>query len=167
MASETDQIREQIDETRNSLKLHMGQLEEQVMGTVNHTKDTVTDTIDSIKSGIEKVSPAYQFQEHPIVFAVGAVIAGLAAGKVIGGVLTPRYDRPRLVKTQPAPQAEPAHYTASSPSPVSSQWNLLREVAMGAFLQVAGEIAKTAFPKHEGVVGQIVQDFRTKLETSH
>lgn len=152
MASETDQIRIQIAETRNHLKLHMASLEDQVMGTVNSTKDTVTDTIDTIKSGIRRVSPVYQFNEHPLVFAAGAVIAGLAAGRMIGNALEPR-------TTQPS--------TDNSLAPVSPEWKALKGIAAGAFMQVAGEIAKSVFPKHENVVHQIVQDFRSKLETGH
>jgi hypothetical protein len=139
MASETDQIREQIAETRQHLKLHMTNLEERVIG--------------SVKSGLERVSPAHQFNEHPIVFAVGSVAVGIAAGRIVGGVFTPRNDRARLVR-QPS-------------GPPSSEWKALKGIATSAFIQLAGEIAKSVFPKHEGVVHQIVSDFRTKLEEEH
>jgi uncharacterized protein YjbJ (UPF0337 family) len=111
MAEESDVIRLQIDETRDSLTEKLESLEGQVkeaVGTVTDTietvKNTVESTVESVKSGVqdtvesvksslsdtvdsvkETFDVTRQVDQHPWGMVGCSLLAGVAAGYMFGG----------------------------------------------------------------------------------
>ncbi|HEV3236616.1 MAG TPA: hypothetical protein VGZ25_06480 [Gemmataceae bacterium] len=86
-------IRQEIDETRQSLTEKLETLENQVMGTVQQARDTVQDTIDTVKSTVTDTVDSvkrtfdieYQVSQRPFVCSGLSFAAGFMAGALIKG----------------------------------------------------------------------------------
>ena len=104
MDEKPDVIRHEIEETRSSLAEKLETLEGQVKdtissvtGTVEETvekvKSTVSDTVETVKSSVEGTVEsvkrtfdlAYQVDRHPWAMAGCSLLAGVAAGYLLGG----------------------------------------------------------------------------------
>jgi len=103
MAEEPDVIRQQIEQTRESLTQKLETLEGQVKDTVASVTSAVETTVETVKSKVEDTVQAvtsgvettvetvkrtfdipYQVDRHPWAMAGGSLLAGLAAGFLIG-----------------------------------------------------------------------------------
>ncbi|MFL5240756.1 MAG: hypothetical protein ACJ8FY_01495 [Gemmataceae bacterium] len=93
MDQEPSVIREDIEETRQSLTEKIETLENQVMGTVQYARETVEETIDSVKSTVNETVDTvkrtfdveYQVSRHPFAAAGLAFIGGAAVGAMLKG----------------------------------------------------------------------------------
>jgi len=104
-------IRQDIDETRESLAKKVETLEEQVKDTITNVKDTVEDTIESVKERVQDTVQgvtasvedtvsavkqtfdlSHQVERHPWAMAGCSLAAGLATGYLLTGRREPRYD---------------------------------------------------------------------------
>jgi ElaB/YqjD/DUF883 family membrane-anchored ribosome-binding protein len=101
MDTEPAVIRQEIDETRQSLTEKLETLENQVMGTVKHARETVQDTIDTVKTTVtdtvdsvkQTFDVEYQVKQHPFVCAGLSFAAGVMAGALVKGSRHPRSSR--------------------------------------------------------------------------
>jgi ElaB/YqjD/DUF883 family membrane-anchored ribosome-binding protein len=103
MAEEPDVIRQQIEQTRESLTQKLETLEGQVKDTVasvtsavettvETVKSKVEDTVQAVTSGVEETVETvkrtfdipYQVDRHPWAMAGGSLLVGLAAGFLVG-----------------------------------------------------------------------------------
>jgi len=97
-------IRQQIDETRESLTQKVEKLENQVKGTVEDVTSSVKETVEAVKDTVDtvktKVSETveetvdtvkrtfdipYQVQHHPFALAGCSLLAGVALGYAVSG----------------------------------------------------------------------------------
>jgi ElaB/YqjD/DUF883 family membrane-anchored ribosome-binding protein len=113
MAEEPEVIKHDIDETATDLKTKVEQLEEKVLGTVKGTTDAVSETVESVKETVRQtidtvretvedtvqsvkrtIDLRYQVDRHPWLMMSGSVVAGFAAGKLVGSLLSPKRTYP-------------------------------------------------------------------------
>jgi len=104
MDAEPDVIRQDIEQTRDSLAKKVESLEEEVKGTIENVKETVEGTIESVKEKVqdtvqtvtssveETVSTVkrtfdipHQVEQHPWAMAGCSLLAGMATGYLLGG----------------------------------------------------------------------------------
>ena len=108
MDQEPDVIRQQIDETRESLTKKVEKLENQVKGTISNVTETVENLTESVKEKVQDTVETvkqtvsstvedtvatvkrtfdipYQVQQHPWAIAGCSLAAGLAAGYFLAG----------------------------------------------------------------------------------
>ncbi len=116
MDPEPEVIRQQIEQTRESLTDKLETLEGQVRQTISSVTSTVEQTVDTVKSRVEDTVHAvtsavedtvdsvkrtfdvpYQVRRHPYLMTGGALAVGAALGYFLGG----QRRRPR-----PGPRAE-------------------------------------------------------------
>jgi len=105
MADETEVIRQQMADTRNSMTSKIEALEQTVTNTVMETKAAVTDSVETVKDAVtstvstvadtvsgtvETVKSAFDMgqhvQNHPWVMFGGAVAVGFIGGRTLGSV---------------------------------------------------------------------------------
>lgn len=134
MAEEPDVIRQQIDDTRDSLTDKLQTLEGQVkdaVGTVSDTletvkntvedtvetvRSTVENTVDSVKSGVEStvdsvketLNLSRQVAQHPWTALGCSLVAGIAAGYLFGRRSTHSPGIPGMSHLIPGYQSGPA-----------------------------------------------------------
>src|ERR1700687_542184 len=102
MDPEPSVIRQDIEETRQSLTEKLETLENQVMGTVQHARETVEETIGSVKSTVSETVDTvkrtfdleYQVGQHPFIAAGLALLGGAAVGAMVKGARHHRWERP-------------------------------------------------------------------------
>jgi ElaB/YqjD/DUF883 family membrane-anchored ribosome-binding protein len=100
-------IRQDIEETRQSLTEKLETLENQVMGTVQHARATVEETIDSVKSTVSETVDTvkrtfdleYQVGQHPFMAAGLAFLGGAAIGVMVKGARHHRWQGPNGAHT--------------------------------------------------------------------
>jgi len=104
MAQEPEEIRQEMDVTRDALTEKIGLLEKQVVETVQEATDGVRETVQSVKSAVEDTvqtvrdtvgdtfdsvkesfNLAAQVQRRPWVVMAGGVGLGFAAGYLLAG----------------------------------------------------------------------------------
>jgi ElaB/YqjD/DUF883 family membrane-anchored ribosome-binding protein len=73
-------IRQQMQETRASLAEKIETLEQQVVGTVQDARQSVTDTVQSVKDAFDL---KLQVQRHPWAIMGGSVAVGFVAGSLM------------------------------------------------------------------------------------
>jgi len=149
-------IREQMQQTRNSLTEKVEKLEEQVIGTmqtatdaVQNTVDTVKDTVDNVRSSVEEtvctvketVRETFDISSHvrerPWVAVGAAVATGFVVGHFVFGRSGRREEAPRRF-TEPPPS--PARFTSDAASQEPSWFSKLMNKA-GDELYRLGESA--------------------------
>ncbi|HLW66203.1 MAG TPA: hypothetical protein VKS79_12900 [Gemmataceae bacterium] len=98
-------IRQHMEETRASLAEKLETLEEQVVGTVHDARQSVADTVQSVRDAFDL---KLQVQRHPWPVMGGAVAVGFVAGSLIEGI--------RPVSRPPAAPADlrPHHWPSMS-----------------------------------------------------
>jgi hypothetical protein len=102
MDPEPSVIRQDIEETRQSLTEKLETLENQVMGTAQHARETVEETIDSVKSIVSETVDTvkrtfdveYQVGQHPFIAAGLALLGGAAVGAMVKGARHHRWQGP-------------------------------------------------------------------------
>ncbi len=137
MAEETQLIRDQIAETRNHLNENFAELEDQVKQRVRSATHSVTETIEKVRDGVQKLSPRYQLEQHPLRTLAGVVVAGVVAGRFFGG----RHRRQSRL-----------------PARGNSVWDLVldefavvKRAAVGAVINAAGNAIRNAIPEERKV----------------
>jgi len=140
MPQEPHEIRQEMDETREALTEKIGQLEQQVVDTVQDAtagvketveavrsavedtvqtvRDTVGDTVDSVK---ESFNLTAQVQRRPWLVIAGSVGVGFAAGYLLGGPGASKAAAPQPQPAMPpAPARRPGNGHHRPPEPAMS-----------------------------------------------
>jgi len=161
MPPETEVIKQQMGQTRAALSEKLETLENQVLGTVQHTTSTVSNTVqnvgDTVKDTVHDVRATVaetmasvrdaldvprQIRRHPWLMMGGSVFAGYVGGRLLDSVEAGRFP-PRLSLSAeptsyvPAAEAESATYEPSRPA-APSRLSFLKSLAE----TFAPEIAK-------------------------
>lgn len=188
MADETENIEQQIDETKASLLGKLEALEAHVADAVQTTSETVSGTVGAVKETVEtvkeKVQDASDFlnirrqaQNNPWTVFGTSVVAGCLTGYLLGGSSRTRSDSgrkgyvaPEGMLTPPnAPLAEAARsQPRDQPPPEKPSW--LREqlgnlsgLAIGALMGAVRDLAASNMP--DGLGKSISQEL-DRLTTS-
>src|SRR5437868_9061606 len=122
MDNETEVIKQQMEETRESLSEKLGALEQHVLSTVQDTTDSVTNTVETVKDAVQgtvssvketvadtvdTVKEAFdvrqQVERYPWAMLAGAVFVGYVGGRL----LTPP-GRPYMPQSWGGAGAEPS-----------------------------------------------------------
>jgi ElaB/YqjD/DUF883 family membrane-anchored ribosome-binding protein len=100
MGQSSDQIRQEIDQNRNSAAEKIDQLKDQVQGTadnvrgqvqdtaeqvVDQVKGTVDQTVESVKQNVQNMDFKQQIEERPLVALGAALLGGFLLGGMMGG----------------------------------------------------------------------------------
>jgi ElaB/YqjD/DUF883 family membrane-anchored ribosome-binding protein len=131
MDQKPDVIRQQIEQTRESLTDKLETLEGQVRQTISSVSSTVGQTVENVKSKVEDTVQAvssavehtvdsvkrtfdipYQVRRHPYLMTGGALALGAALGYLLAG----RQRRPRR---RPRAEWVPS-YTPPAPAPAEA-----------------------------------------------
>jgi len=100
MDRETEMIRKQMEETRESLAGKLGALEERVLNTLNDTTGSVVSTVesarDAVRSTVTSVHDALDVKQHVRRHPWGMVVGAIVIGYVGGQLLMPSRQAPRL-----------------------------------------------------------------------
>jgi hypothetical protein len=176
MDAEPDVIRQQIDETRESLTDKLETLE----GHVKQTVASVTDVVDTVKTKVEDTVQAVtssvehtvetvkrtfnipeQVQKHPYGMTGGALLAGAALGWLAGRTWSAQRPRLRGRMSRPAPRFEstPGGYEvaggaapsrpgflASLLEPVAGEFDKIKATAIGALMGMVRDAVQHAVP---------------------
>jgi hypothetical protein len=172
MDREPDVIRQQIDQTRESLTDKLETLEGQVKQTVasvtevvdtvkTKVEDTVQAVTSSVEHTVESVKNAFdipeQVQRHPYAMTGGALLAGAAVGWFVG---RQRHAPHRPSASAPGPAfratgggyevagAPPAHRSlfAGLLEPVAAEFDKIKATAIGALRGIVRDAALRAVP---------------------
>jgi uncharacterized protein YjbJ (UPF0337 family) len=198
MAEESDVIRHQIEETRGSLAEKLETLEGQVkeaVGTVTDTietvKHSVEHTVESVKSGVENTVDTVkdtfdlsrQVERHPWAAVGCSLLAGAAAGYLLGGPRRSRADyaegipgMDRIIPGyRPEPAPEPARQ-AFRPEPerpgflsaladsFEGERGKIKQAAVGALMGIARDTLREALPESLAPnVTEIVDDITRRV----
>ena len=170
-------IRQQMEETKSQLTEKLESLEQQVSETVQSTGTAVNATVEAVqvtvdtvtgavRGAVQSVSNAFdirrQIHRHPWLVLGGSVALGyLAADYLTGSGKKSK----RLPETAPAPcpsvdhaglgNVTPAVESATTATAIaayasgrdSSSWHQLRNVAIGALIGVARDVATRSIPQ--------------------
>jgi ElaB/YqjD/DUF883 family membrane-anchored ribosome-binding protein len=182
MAEESDVIRHQIDETRESLTNKLESLEVQVkdaVGSVTDTietvKSTVENTVQSVKSGVEdtveNVKASFndtvdsvketfdisrQVDRHPWASLGCSLVAGMAAGYLFAGERKPTYANGIPGMNAIIPGYEPAR-PIEAPSREPAQPGILSTL-LGSFEGEYDKIKRTAIGLMISVARDAIKD---------
>lgn len=169
MEQHPEVIRQQMEETRESLSDKLEVLEQKVLGTVQDTTNTVTQTVESVadavqstvasvkegvQEGVEKVKETFDLslhvERHPWEMLVGSIAAGFAAGYLL---TPPQACEPGPAVAQPYKPTEPAQNRPAQPSwlgDLSQQlepvFSKVKGLAIGAAMDVIGKMVMDAAP---------------------
>lgn len=76
-------IKRNIEETRSDLTGKLVTLENVIRDNLETAGETVENTVKEVKATVQKFSPSYQVNRHPLAMVGGSVAAGWVLGKVI------------------------------------------------------------------------------------
>jgi len=169
MEQHPEVIKQQMEETRESLSDKLEVLEQKVLNTVQDTTDTVTQTVESVadavhstvatvkegvQEGVEKVKETMdlrlQVERHPWEMFLGSIATGFAAGYL----LTP--SQPCVTEAAAAQPYTPRE--ASPPEPAQPTWmgelaqqlepvfSKIKGLAIGAAVDLVGHMVMEAAP---------------------
>jgi hypothetical protein len=121
MPPETDLIKQQMGQTRAALTEKLETLENKVLGTVNCTTDTISQTVHEVGAAVTETTQnvratlnetiasvrdaldvSRQIHQHPWVMMAGSIAAGY-----VGGVMLDNLEHGRLPSLPPAEQLLP------------------------------------------------------------
>ncbi len=134
MAEETKLIRDQIAETRGHLDENFAELGDQVKQRIRSATDKVAETIEKVKVGVEKLTPRYQIENHPLRTLGGVIAAGVVTGHIFG----------RRRGRQPLPAT---HRGSSLMDLLAAEFATVKRAAVGAIISAAGNALRDAIPK--------------------
>jgi ElaB/YqjD/DUF883 family membrane-anchored ribosome-binding protein len=170
MPQEPEEIRQEMDETRDALTDKISMLEKQVVDTVHDAstnvketvqavkdtvqtvKDSVGDTFDSVK---ETFSVTNQVQQRPWLIMAGAAGVGFAAGYLLSAPeRTAPAAAPAPLADVPRPKrAGNGSHRPPSPSPAMSPG--MGSAAPAAAASAASSVADSLTQAFEGEINQI------------
>ena len=185
MPQEPEEIRQEMDETRDSLTEKISLLEKQVTDTVQEATDGVRETVQSVKSAVEdtvqtvrdtvgdtvdSVKESFnlraQVQRRPWVVMAGGLGLGFAAGYILAGpdrTASPaRAGLPtaELPPTPPMPVPRSGNGSHRAPEPAMSPREPSRTSALvDTLTQVFGNEINQLKGLAIGALGGIVRDF--------
>jgi len=170
MADQTEVIKLQMEETRESLSEKIGALEDHVLGTVQDTTDTVSQTVekvaDTVQStvcavkeevakSVESVKRTFdlsrQVEQHPWAMLAGSVVLGYVAESL-------------LKEARHAP-AQAAYTPAAPPPPYQQEFAARAPAAPGWFDKLTeqlepalSKLKSTAIGTGMGFLGQMLME---------
>jgi ElaB/YqjD/DUF883 family membrane-anchored ribosome-binding protein len=197
MDEKPEVIQKEIEQTSTSLKEKVEMLEEQVLGTVKDATETVGDTVESVKDSVAETIQTvketvhdigdtlrrtfdlrYQVQRHPWPMMGGSVLAGFAAGKLLGRLV----GGPREVSQNGSPVRAPSAatlYTSAPPAAaepsrpglfnrllerVEPEIDKVKGMAIGAVFGLLRDMAKRSLPESlSAKVDEVMNSVTTKL----
>jgi ElaB/YqjD/DUF883 family membrane-anchored ribosome-binding protein len=154
---EPDEIRQQMEQTRESLQSKLVTLQQQVkdtvqeatgaveavketvvtvkdtvQGTVETVKDTVQDTVDTVQEAVGTVKDSLDLgrhvQEHPWLMVGGAALVGFVGTRLLSRIGEPA---PTASPAQPKPAQRNGHaasiHASAPPEPKRTWWDMLGE----------------------------------------
>jgi hypothetical protein len=169
MDPQPDVIRQQIDQTRESLTAKVEAVERQVMQTVDTVKTKVEDTVEAVSGSVQRTVAEvrrtfdlpYQTRRHPHAIVGGALLLGTGLGYWLARARPPRRRPPSRSQAFYAPPAPPPAVSGearparqeSGPSflgrllePVASEMDKIKATAIGAFLGLVRDAAVRSVP---------------------
>lgn len=186
MDNESEVIRQEMEETRNSLQDKLETLEQQVKETVQSATEAVTDTVSTVKEAVhdtvDSVKGAFdlpqQVEKHPWPMFLGAAVVGFLGGRLLYRMLPP--PAPVYVPRPYSPLANlaPPPVNDRVTPPVAPQKGLLEEVAetyhdeleklKGLAIGTVGGLVRemlvqSAPPPMAEQIRDVVDSFTTKL----
>jgi ElaB/YqjD/DUF883 family membrane-anchored ribosome-binding protein len=164
--SKPDLILYDIEQTRNSLTQKIGQLENQVKGTVEDAKNSIEHSFENIKAGVDgsikkigrTLNPRLQVEQHPW----GMVGASVVAGFFVGNWLVRRPAPP--IPTESRSQAASPTILSRVSTRFEDEINLTKSVLFSAVLSSIGREMQKLFPSAAEEIGTIVDKTNTKLK---
>ena len=165
MDGNSEEIRQQLEETKTHLTEKLGSLEQQVAETVQSTGAVVNATVENVQETVESVTGAVQdavrsvgnvfdvpahVQAHPWISVGGAALFGfLAARHFSQGSRTQNNLDPSLeaqIRGQARPEVVAAAVRAAYDSGrrANSPWRQLKMLAVGALAGLAQDVAARA-----------------------
>ena len=158
MGTESEVIRQEMDETRNSLTDKISQLEQQVVETVHEASEGMKQTVEAVKETVQSVKESVgetvdsvkdtfsiprQVQRHPWMMMAAAAGSGFLAGYLLTG--------PAAKRAPSVPVRAPRRPGNGSYKDTS--------VASSSF----GEAPAAAAEPSEGVLHQLTQTFENEI----
>jgi hypothetical protein len=181
-------IRQQMEETRASLSEKLETLEQQVVGTVQGARQSVADTVQSVKDAFDV---KLQVQRHPWPMLAGSVAVGFATGAVMERMIPDARcstepadlhphrwptigdvgisDRPAReeLRQQPPPHAElhaKSDWLQSLAQEFGPELSKMKGLAVGAAMSVLREMLAQSMPAQlKPQVADVVDNITVKL----
>lgn len=157
MTQEPEEIRQEMDQTREALTDKISQLEQKVVDTVSDATNGVKDTVEAVKSAVEDTVQTVketvgdtvetvketfdittQVQRRPWLMIAGGVGVGFAAGYLLAGSATPS---PRAATSPPAPRRHGnGHHRTPEPTAAPSEPSRPSALMSGVMQMFGNEI---------------------------
>lgn len=188
----TDEMRQEIDNTRSAMADKLEALEDRVMGTVQSAQETVEDSLQMAKDGVATVKRnfdiKYQVEQHPWVMVGGCFLAGLTLGSLVvrvrrrsrpapdrlAGNETPLAESHRSFAEQrsngsldsAAPPPRPQSLSANRPAffgQFQEEIDKVKGMAIGYVMGLARDSIKDAVPQLASQIDDVMNSITTKL----
>jgi hypothetical protein len=177
-------IRQDIEETRQSLTEKLETLESQVMGTVQHARETVEETIGSVKSTVSETVDTvkrtfdleYQIGRHPFIAAGLAFLGGAAVGAMAKGARHHRWQGPggahmfdggRPVQRFRQPDGGPRQASNWAPTSSSAESSAEEGGLLNRFGDEVDKVKGLAIGAVMGIVRDLAKDYLPKNLAPH
>lgn len=155
MAEQSNVIRDRIQETKGEIGQDLATLESQI-------RRTVETTLDSVKDGLQKITPSHQIQQFPLLTLGGSLVAGAA----LGGWLASRGSSSSSFQgaSFETPVDKPEVKAPALPGRFDEEFQLIKGVVLGTLARSAGNWLKQAVPSISSQVDEVVGRIATKIE---
>lgn len=142
----TDEMRQEIDNTRSDLADKLEALEGRVMGTVHSAQETVEDSLQMAKDTVATVQRnfdiKYQVRQHPWVMVGGSFFVGLALGSL-------------FLKVRRRPSSQASDHLAGNETPLA---RIPRPFADGSYGSLETHRPQSLSAARPGFFGQFQED---------
>lgn len=157
MDQTTDNLRRDIDATRDSMTEKISQIEDKVKGTVDDLKGSVNDTVDQVKQAFDLNQ---QMSERPWTMVGASVLAGYILGS-LGGDDKPSYQYQPSSHYQSG-QTMRYYSQGSTPSSSSQSYEPNRDASSSYNYNSSASNASSGQP---GFMSDVMDQFRDELDT--
>lgn len=156
MDQTTNELRQDIDATRDAMTDKLAQIEDRVKGTVDDFKGSVTDTVDQVKQAFDLQQ---QVNDRPWTMLGASVLAGYVLGSMGGdsGSSSQGYEASKYRYT-PQTSYSSQGATSSAGSDSDKKWDQQTATAY------AGSYNK-AQSSQPGFMSDVMDQFRDELDT--
>src|SRR2546423_1567536 len=172
MDNETEVIKQQMEETRESLSDKLGALEQHVMSTVQDTTDSVANTVETVKDAVQgtvssvketvaetvdTVKEAFdipqQVERHPWAMFAGAVLVGYVGGRLLAPPRRPYMPESWGQAGYRPPEQLREEAPPSAPGPSEPSW---LEKMGERFEPALDKLKELAINASAGLVGEMI-----------
>lgn len=157
-------IEQHIEGTRASIAEKIGVLEQEVMGTVEKTKQSMQETVEGVKNAFDVKA---KIAARPVQSVCGAILAGAVSGYLLSGrrdAARPAVDRFAREAAGPRVSTRLNDILLSALSGVAI--GVLREAGMKAFTSALsrGETVEPRPPEEQPDMQEYVRRFGTEVQ---